>query len=409
MAYIIYQFMYVFYSETKVEKYREILCYVGYFVIITAVHTAIQMPIVVALANVILFFLLTLLYSMDIRKNLLSVVLIYITLACAETLTVLLTSVIHIDILKPYEYDSVFGMIAVRIVCFIAVLLFSSFKNLKSGSLIPKIYWVSLFVVPVGTVVLLFPSLSGEAIPKYLAVVNVVSVLLINVLTFYLYDTILKLAEEKLDQRLRAQQNKYYENQLSLMKEALSNTKMIQHDLKNKLSPIYSLALNGETDQLIESLGELTTFCAIEKEYASSGNSAIDSIINFKLQQVKKDDIQVACDIFIPSELTISSFDIAIILGNLIDNALTGVKTIESDRWIDLKIKYSKGRLIITISNSFDGVILKSKNIILTRKPDKENHGLGLKSIERVIGNYNGAVNTYYTEDHFKIKTLMYV
>ncbi len=409
MAYTIYKFMYVFYAEIKVNKYIESFCYMAYFILITVVHTTIKIPIAVALSNVILIFLLTLLYSLEIKKSLLSVLLIYVTLACAETLTVFLTNFANIDILRPYEYDSVFGIIVIRIVCFIAVLILSSFKNIKSGSLIPRVYWVSLFIVPVGTIFLLFSSFLGEGLSKHLTIVTIGAVLLINVTTFYLYDSISQLMAEKMDECLMAQQNEYYENQLNLMKDALSNTKAIQHNLKNKLSPIYTLALNGDNEKLIERLAELTNLCAISKEYASSGNSAIDSIINFKLQQAKKEDIQVSSEILIPQELKLSSFDVAVILGNLIDNAVTGIKTIEADRWIDIKIKYTKGRLIITISNSFDGIILEKQGIIITRKQDKKNHGLGLKSVWAAIQKYNGAMDTYYTNHKFKVKILMYV
>ena len=409
MAYIIYKFMYIFYSELKVDKYIEILCYIVYFILITLVHTIVKIPIIVAVSNVILLCLLTLLYSVKIKKNSLSVLLIYITLACAETLTVFLTSFINIDMLRPYEYESVFGIIVVRIVCFIVVLLFSSFKNIKSGSLIPRVYWISLFVVPVGTMFLLFSSFIGEGLSNHLTIITIGSVLLINVTTFYLYDSISKLMAEKIDQCLIAQQNKYYENQLDLMKDALRNTKTIQHDLKNKLSPVYKHALHGENEKLIERLAELTNLCTVGKEYASSGNSAVDSIINFKLQQAKKDDTRVSCEILMPPGLNISSFDTAVILGNLIDNAVTGIKTIEADRWVDIKIKYTKGRLIININNSFDGIVLENKGVIITRKQDKQNHGLGLKSVETTIRKYNGAMNIHYTNHKFKVRILLYV
>ena len=400
--------MYIFYTEIKVNKYIQISCYIVYFILITLVHIIVRIPIVVALANVILLFLLTLLYSLEIRKNLLTVLLIYITLACAETLTVLLTSFINTDILNPYEYDSVFGVIVARILCFIAVLIFSSFKNIKNGYIIPKVYWASLFIVPIGTIFLLFSSFLGEGLPKHITIIAIGAVLLINVTTFYLYDSISKLMAEKMDECLVAQQNKYYVNQLGLMKEALRSTKTIQHDLKNKLSPIYTLALNGENEKLIERLAELTNLCTGGEEYASSGNSAIDSIINFKLQQAKENDTQVSCEVLIPQGLNISSFDIAIILGNLIDNATAGIKTIEIDRWIDIKIKYTKGRLIITISNSFDGIVLEDKGVIITKKEDKQNHGLGLRSVETAIQKYSGAMNIHHTNHKFKVKILMY-
>lgn len=76
---------------------------------------------------------------------------------------------------------------------------------------------------------------------------------------------------------------------------------------------------------------------------------------------------------------------------------------------MDIKIKYTKGRLIITISNSFDGTVLENKGMMVTRKQDKENHGLGLKSVKTTIVKYNGAMSTHYTKHQFTVKILMYV
>lgn len=409
MTYIIYKFMNVFYAEKKVSKNIEVAYYFIYFILITFVHIIVKIPLIIAVTNLILLLVLTFLYDPNIKKGLLSTVLIYVTLACTETLTVFVTSFVKIDILNHYEYDSIFGIILVRVICFLTVLLFSAFKSIKKGAFVPKIYWLSLVIVPFGTILLFFSSFLGNNLPEYLTIIIIIVVLLINVITFYLYDSISKFMEDKLSKRLADEQNKYYEKQLELMKKSLNSARTIRHDLKNKLSPVYELAVNGKNSELINKLAELTDFCKAENEYAKSGNIAIDSILNFKLQKVREDNIDVYCNILIPQDIKVSPFNIAVILGNLIDNALEGVYTVSENRWIDIKIKYTKGRLIITISNSFDGKIVKKNGTIITRKQDEENHGIGLKSVKETIDKYAGDMDIEYTKDKFKAKVLMYI
>jgi sensor histidine kinase regulating citrate/malate metabolism len=141
--------------------------------------------------------------------------------------------------------------------------------------------------------------------------------------------------------------------------------------------------------------------CQISKEYVTSGNSTIDSSINFKLQQAEKQNIKISSDILIPVDLSISIFDIAIILGNLLDNALEAVSNID-DRWIDIKIKHTKGRLIIKINNSYDGIVKKAAFKFLSRKEDQKNHGIRLKSIQTAVHKYDGTMRVTHDEKRFK-------
>lgn len=102
------------------------------------------------------------------------------------------------------------------------------------------------------------------------------------------------------------------------------------------------------------------------------------------------------------------TFDIAVIIGNLLDNALEA--TVRSPkRWIDIKINYTKGRLIIEIQNSFDGVIHNNSEGIQTRKEDKSSHGLGIKSIQTSIKKFDGVMKIHYDETTFSTKVLMYL
>lgn len=408
MSYIIYRFMYIFYFKRKVTKKVEVFSYIGYFIIITIIHTMIKIPIIVTVANIILLFLLTLLYVGNLKKSIMSVLLIYISLTCVETFVALLTSFIRLDMLSPFQYNSTFGVVVMRVISFALVLVIDNFKHLKKDHAIPTIYWVSLFAVPLGTSILLFTIFLGKGIPIYLIGISIFAVFLINLITFYLYDVISKGMEDKMNQRLLEQQNKYYVNQLEMVKATLHNTKLLRHDLKNKLSPIYELAAHGKNEELLQRLSELTNIYAGGKEYAHSGNTAIDSIINYKLNEAEKDNIEISCDIMIPSDLKVSSFDMAVILGNLIDNAIEAVRKVENNRQIEIRIKYFKGLVLITTENSYDGTVIEKDGLILSRKEDTRNHGLGLKSIQATVEKNGGITKIEHTDSKFIVNILMY-
>ena len=92
----------------------------------------------------------------------------------------------------------------------------------------------------------------------------------------------------------------------------------------------------------------------------------------------------------------------------MLDNALKAVSNID-DRWIDIKIKHTKGRLIIEINNSYDGIVKKAAFKFLSRKEDQKNHGIGLKSIQAAVHKYDGTMRVTHDEKRFQVKILMYL
>lgn len=76
MAYVIYHYMHVFYTFCKVSGVIERFCYIGYFIGITLVHTFLEIPIIVLVTNLLFVTLLTFLYDDNIKKLLLTTVII---------------------------------------------------------------------------------------------------------------------------------------------------------------------------------------------------------------------------------------------------------------------------------------------------------------------------------------------
>lgn len=58
------------------------------------------------------------------------------------------------------------------------------------------------------------------------------------------------------------------------------------------------------------------------KEYSTTGNQEIDGVLNYMLQKANKTLNQVDVQINIPKDLYFNNFNICVILGNLVDNAV---------------------------------------------------------------------------------------
>ena len=73
-------------------------------------------------------------------------------------------------------------------------------------------------------------------------------------------------------------------------------------------------------------------------------------------------------------------------------------------------MKYDKNNILLSVTNSYSGKLLKPKDHRLkSTKTDAENHGVGLASVYRAVAKYCG---TIIIDDsvpgQFKIRVLLY-
>lgn len=105
----------------------------------------------------------------------------------------------------------------------------------------------------------------------------------------------------------------------------------------------------------------------------------------------------------------ISEADLNIVLGNLLDNAGEALQK-SDEKHLDIRLKYEKGILYLSIYNSFDGVVYKGSNSkFKTRKRDDVKHGYGLQSVERVVKKYSGIMRISCSKHLFCVDLFFYV
>lgn len=148
----------------------------------------------------------------------------------------------------------------------------------------------------------------------------------------------------------------------------------------------------------------------VTTDISHSGNIVIDSLISYWFMTAKQKDIEFSVDICVPMMMPFKGADICLILGNLLENAVEAAQKVEGKRYIKIKIKYDKNNLLVFVSNSYRGALIKTKdNRLRTTKSDIENHGVGLASVYRAVTKYHGAVVIDDSQPkRFRIRVLLY-
>ncbi len=98
---------------------------------------------------------------------------------------------------------------------------------------------------------------------------------------------------------------------------------------------ISSYLEKGEYEKAADYSESMEELQSVKGEYVKTGNVAVDSILNYKLEVIER---QTGCkpqlQIDIPCESMISEADLNIVLGNLLDNAGEALQNLTKNIWI---------------------------------------------------------------------------
>ncbi len=112
--------------------------------------------------------------------------------------------------------------------------------------------------------------------------------------------------------------------------------------------------------------------------------------------------------------IQIHSYDIGVILGNVVDNAIEACRKLKAkepgaDAFIRISSLQKGNLLILKVENSFDGkVVRKPQNEFpVTDKSDRKSHGIGLTNIKSTAEKYQGAVDFKVNGKVFVLSVMM--
>lgn len=236
-----------------------------------------------------------------------------------------------------------------------------------------------------------------------------------------------KLFQDMIDLNRERSSRIILEKQIDSMQEHVkeveriySGVRSMKHDMKNTLSVVMQLAGKGgeaENKELQAYLVELNqSFDSLEFQF-QTGNHVVDTLLNMKYHEITRTipDLQMDADkLIFPNNLDIHSYDIGVILGNALDNAIEACGRLKAgDAHADIFIRlssFAKGKMFfIEVENSFDGKVIcrKQSEFPITDKADKKSHGMGLVNIRNTAEKYHGAMDWKAENKVFTLTVMM--
>lgn len=404
-VYTTYLLFEIFYDTKPIHIKKKLVIFGIYFLIINFVYLKINIPLVILMTNIIYFVIISVIYGASRRKTIISVALIYLIRMSAESISAILMSYEKLYILKCGVTTPIEALFLGNLVAFCVVILLKHYKNLKKeASLSSKQWGLLVFIAAISLYMIIF-LLSLKEVSVIWKLIGLIGMVSINLSIVYLYSSIIGFLQDKFDKEMYKKETEFQKMQMKVMFDSSKATKTLKHNLKNNLIVLSDMIENEKTKEAIDLIKDIVEFHKLDVKIANTGNVTIDSILNYNIARMQELGVKYNLNLSVPYDIDIDSIYLVTILSNAIDNALDALEKIdEKERYIIIDIKYKKGILFIMIENPYKSQINIENNRIKTSKKNKENHGIGLKSIEEMVEKRNGTMTIESTNEIFKIK-----
>lgn len=330
----------------------------------------------------------------------------------SEVLTGYFLMVINMDFIA----QNLIGSMISKLLLLILVTVLKCFFSHDAVQELPWNYNAMLLSLPAGSMFMayhLFVLSSKVEEIQYILVsfVIVIIVLIVNIVMFRIYMKLSDSLELKRKNSIYQLEIDLYNAHIKEKESAMMEFRQARHDLKHQIIYLLDLAEKKEYDQLEVYLKQLINWEPLEgMVIANTENFVIDALINYKYSFAKSNGISFNVKLEVPTTLPFEDADLCIILGNALDNAMeAGLRGNVPKPYVDLKMKYDRGNLIVIVENAFDGKFRRNQyGKILTRKEKLEDHGIGIDSIRRAAEKYHGFIEIENNNEKFCLTIILY-
>ncbi len=405
--FLIYDFFNHFFF-LKIEKRHAVWAYIGASLSLFAINLLEKASLNLILAPLIIWVFLTITFEAKVALRVGYFLIAYGILLGGEFLGMVITNTTaelleKIGVMPVAEV--VWYILFIRLINHITFLFIKQLLDKSQRKTDDKIILI-YYCVPLSTMGIMVTifyagiNFEGNAFLKVSMTVFFILMVLGNILLIYAFEKYVEKMNENVQQQIELVHQKAEVKRLNKINELNNNHNQLVHDTAHYLKAIGQLAAEKKDEEILEVVqnlcgklyqGEVAVFCenkilnTVLSEYE---DRADNNRIEFKAY------VEPGCNL-----KRIKDMDLIVIAGNLLDNAFTAAVK-EKDAVVEIKVfTENRGKFeIIKIANSFTGELREDAEGLLTTKREKGIHGIGTKSVMRVIESYGGSFQ-YYVEN----------
>lgn len=303
--------------------------------------------------------------------------------------------------------QSAAGNLSSNLIRLIIIFTLERYIKTNKQTWLPIGSFLNMTIISMGGVVLVNLLMQAN-LENQFAMAGMCIVAIINICTYHLYVKINEACSQEIEQITMQQQIIMYRNQLDLIEQSEEKMRLLRHDLKKHMLILTQYMQKGNFEEAQAYAEQVAQNSSVSGEYVKTGNSGIDCIVNHMFARADQLQCKRNAIIQVPEMCFMPDFDLNMLLGNLLENALEAVEKAEN-RNLDLYISYMKGVLYVSLYNTYNGLIKKKGEEYITTKNNHCRHGLGMKSVQNIVEKYHGEMKVQNTKDMFKVDIIIYI
>lgn len=411
-AFHIYVFYCMFRAMLGVPKNQkvELAAFVGMYAVNSAAFLLFTSNYFNLLSSIVPLIIISLIYDRTARFKLLVSVM---TCAVSMLLESVTTNILLLLIKNIGDAQTILSNIVGSFILFFLSLVVRKIRTSQKNTTLAISHWLVIFFVPSGSItVVALAFSSGYMAWQNVAIVTIL--LLINVIIFWLFDKMTDYYQARYERQLMSEQLYIFTQQLELINENNQAIRSMRHDLKNHITYLSEFLRRNEIDSAQEYLEQISEHLQPHNQYVDTGNPGLDSFINYKLSALEKISDKIETCMEIPKQISYPSFELCVILGNLLDNASEAFLRLPQDipKLLSLDIRFDRGILFISVSNSFDGKLRKTlaagKTVYHSLKENAEDHGRGLANVRNMVDAFEGELYIEDDQHKYTVKIVLF-
>lgn len=404
-------------SWKEIRPYKKFL--LGFFMFSATLlnNIFINNPVFTIMVSIVVLFIVSSGFKGKINKRVL-VVIGYMLLVIIADVIVTLLAIQFFDtnvntLLNVKSNARMINKIMSKPVFLLLVRIVSIFTGRENF----KIYrncGIALLTIPVVNIALIISMVSffdyidiRSIAPIYFASL---CILYNTILVFYLFERITKNA-------LLENRCNILENQIVIQAENVKHDeeynnkiKSLRHDLKIHFQALYHMIVNEYFERAKKYLEDTKLVEKVSAHNIHTGNIAFDAIMNAKLAEAEQMGINTRVMCQMPRDVEIDDIDMCVLFGNLLDNAIEGCQRVEKgEKEINIHIKYNRNRLSCCIKNTSLSNLEREGDSFISSKKEKNEHGVGLYNIKKVVLKYDGICKMSNDNGYFQTNITLFV
>ncbi len=242
--------------------------------------------------------------------------------------------------------------------------------------------------------------------------IPIIAIIFINIFFYYLFDKLKESEKIKYENEIFKSKSEYYIALEKSTNSTFDKMRIVKHDLSYHLLFLKLKIKENNTEALLEAENKINILLddvLEEKLECYTKNQKLNTILNYKLLQFSEEYMDIRMNICVLENAIIDESSLYVILGNALDNVKNYFNNINlTNKKLFINILDDESNLYIKIENTLLDRLEFRNDLPVTTNNDKFSHGIGLKSIKRLIEDKNGYFKISTENNLFSLEILLY-